>query len=199
MFRFLNFSGIETYAFFVTRHVVPNGARNPDWWDALHQSWFASLQGAFSPLLHLWPEHLQNGVRVGRKDSAPARAGVLPANALVGEHLLTQLLGIPLQHLFCSMLEVDTISLKTTSTLSPCSHSFSVSGSASLLCPIKLHGESLLAVIGGWNLEAELHFPHVSTVKVPPSLPGFLPYALCGVSLATSENLILHLPWLLKS
>lgn len=72
----------------------------------------AALQGAFSRLppvtrafaalqLAKW-----SGGRGKHTAPTPAYSGVLPVTVLVGKHWLAPLLGIPLRHLPCFMLEV---------------------------------------------------------------------------------------------
>ena len=151
---------------------------------------------------------------------APACSGVLPVNVLMGKHLLTQLLGIPLQHLPCFMLEVGNqpkehlcfwptqpLVFSEQLSLTDSRHPREGRGVTACCSPPHSLPRQQPEEKGGRNLEAEMHLPHVNAVKVLPSLPGFPPCALCGVSLfcpssqedplATSENLILHLPWLL--
>lgn len=104
--------------------MVPNGGKPLVVYtgrDALHRSWFAlpDTSAAGSTARCLFPclppvtrafVALQLTKWSGGKGKhtalTPAYSGVLPVNVLVGKHLLAPLLGIPLQHLPCFMLEV---------------------------------------------------------------------------------------------
>jgi len=87
--------------------------------------------------------------------------------------------------------EVGAISLKTTSAFRPPRSSFSVGGSALLspVTPVKA-GRSLLAA----PCPVLLVLPSVNTAQLPPSLPGFPPCMLRGVSLLRPSPKRSHSP-----